>query len=75
MGTNLSESTRKKISETITSQIGVSVIVKDLETSSEKTFISLTKAAEHLGVSRTAVKKCCDKKSILKNKYEIRIKK
>lgn len=74
LGKKLSEITRKRISESITSQIGVSVIVKDLETQTEKSFDSLTRAAEYLGVSRTAVKKCCDQNSILKKKYEIKLK-
>lgn len=73
LGSNLTEVTRKRISESITSQIGVSVVVKDLETSLDKTFNSLTQAAEYLGVSRTAVKKCCIKKSILKKRYVIKI--
>lgn len=71
LGVKLSEVTRKKITETVTSKIGVPVIVKDLETGSEKPFNSLTQAAEYLNVTRTAISKCLLKKSILKNRYEI----
>lgn len=74
LGTKMSDVTRRKISETITSQIGVSVVVKDTETNIEKSFSSLTEAALYLGVSRTAVKKCCDKGNILKKRYEIKLK-
>lgn len=75
LGTKLLDITRKKISDSIISLIGVPVIVKDMETNIEKSFSCLTQAAEYLGVSRTAVKNCCDKGSILKKRYEINKKK
>ena len=48
------------------------VRVKDLETNLEKSFNNLTEAASYLNVSRKTVKKCLDKNSLLKKRYEIK---
>lgn len=74
IGIKLSDITRQKISESMIARVGVSVIVKDMDTNTEKTYYDMTTAAKELGVSRTAIKKSCIKGSILKGKYSLRIK-
>ncbi len=68
-GTKLSDNTKKKISSTITSLIGVPVSILDTKTSTEKHYISLTEAANDIGISRTAIKKASVTGNILKQRY------
>lgn len=59
-GIKLSDETRAKISTATIALIGVSVIVKDVNSNTELEYASLTDAAKAIGVSRTAVKKALD---------------
>lgn len=70
-GITLSEETKAKISETTTSLIGVSVLVKNINTLVETEYKSLTAAAKVIGVSRTAVAKAMLSGKVLKNLYTI----
>lgn len=74
LGLKLSNEIRNKISVTVTSLIGVPVVVNDVENNVTTDYLSLTDAAKALGVSRTAVKKACISQSILKKRYYITIK-
>jgi len=71
LGIKLSNETRAKISSSISSIIGISVVVKNIETNVEKEYKTLTEAAKDIGVSRTAVKKALDSGKILKNLYYV----
>ena len=70
-GLILSEEIKKKISETSTKLRGVTVKITDLETNEELLFDNITKLATNLNVSRTVVRKCINKGSLLKNRYKI----
>jgi group I intron endonuclease len=68
-GTKLSEETKAKLSAVTTSLIGVSVLVKNINTQEENEYKSLTEAAEIIGVSRTAVAKALSSGKSLKKLY------
>lgn len=72
IGIKLSDETCYKVSAAFTSLIGVSVIVKNIKNKEEIEYTSLTKAAEAIGISRTAVKKVFDSEKVLKKTYYIR---
>lgn len=57
LGKKLSDKTRNKISVSMSAISGVQIVVKDINTNVEKEYLTLTKAAEALDVSRTAVAK------------------
>ena len=61
-----------RISAATTSQIGIPVVVKNINTNEETEYINLTEAAKAIGVSRTAVKKALDLEKVLKKTYSIR---
>lgn len=75
LGKKLSAETRAKISATVSTLIGVSVIVKNITTNSEIEYSTLTEAAKAIGVSRTAVKKAVVSNNIFKQRYYIALKK
>lgn len=56
-GAVLSMETRSKIAAAAVSLRGIAVLVKNIDTNEELEFVSLTTAAEYIGVSRPAVKK------------------
>lgn len=66
-GIKLSEETKAKISVSTTSLIGVSVVVKNIDTEVKTEYKSLTEAAKAIGVSRTAISKAMSSGKILKN--------
>lgn len=68
-GIKLSDETRAKISAATTALIGVSVTVKDINTTLEVEYASLTDAAKAIAVSRTAVKKALDTGRTVKGQY------
>lgn len=68
-GIKLSDETRAKISTATIALIGVSVIVKDVNSNTELEYASLTDAAKAIGVSRTAVKKALDTGRTVKGQY------
>lgn len=68
-GIKLSDETRSKISAATTARIGVSVIVKNINTNAELEYTSLTDAAKAIGVSRTAVKKVLDTGKTVKEQF------
>jgi len=70
LGIKYSDITLKRMSEAATLTRGVQVIVENIETKEEKTYPSLTQAADDLGVSRAAIKKSCVKGSVLKKMYQ-----
>ena len=74
LGKKLSAETRAKISATVSTLIGVSVIVKNITTNSEIEYSTLTEAAKAIGVSRTAVKKAVVSNNIFKQRYYIALK-
>ena len=69
----LSSITRAKISKAAVALRGVTVSVKDLETSTTTVYTSLTEAAIALGVSRTAVRKAVDLNRHIRNRYSVRL--
>ena len=71
-GTKMLDITRKKISESTISNIGVGVVVKDIISNQEKLYSNMTEAAKDIGVTRPAVKKACVKNYILKKRYNFR---
>jgi len=71
LGVKLSEETKSKISAAAISLIGVSVVVKNINTQVETEYRSLTEAAEAIGVSRTAVSKALSSGKPLKKNYII----
>jgi GIY-YIG catalytic domain/NUMOD3 motif len=68
-GIKLSDETRAKISAVTTARIGISVIVKNVNTNTELEYTSLTDAALAIGVSRTAVKKVLDTGKTVKEQF------
>jgi|SRR5919204_3450991 group I intron endonuclease len=70
-GIKLSSITRDKISKAAVALRGVTVAVKDIETSVTKEYASLTEAARALNVSRTAVRKSVDLGRLIRNRYSI----
>lgn len=72
-GIKLSSITRAKISKAAVILRGVTVSVKDLETSITAEYASLTEAALALGVSRTAVRKSVDLGRLIRNRYSIKL--
>ena len=68
-GIKLSSITRAKISKAAVALRGVTVSVKDLETSITTVYSSLTEAAIALGVSRTAVRKAADLNRHIRKRY------
>jgi group I intron endonuclease len=70
-GIKLSEETKAKISASTISLIGVSVLVKNINTQVETEYKSLTEAAKAISVSRTAVSKAMSTGKILKKFYII----
>jgi group I intron endonuclease len=70
-GVKLSSITRVKISKAAVALRGVTVLVKDIETSVTKEYGSLTEAARALDVSRTAVRKSVDLGRLIRNRYSI----
>lgn len=68
LGVKLSEETKSKTSAAAISLIGVSVVVKNINTQVETGYRSLTEAAEAIGVSRTAVSKALSSGKPLKKK-------
>jgi group I intron endonuclease len=75
LGIKLSEETKSKISVATISLIGVSVVVKNINTQVETEYKSLTEAAEAIGVSRTAVSKGLSSGKPIKKNYIITKKK
>lgn len=71
LGKKLSIKTRARISATITSLKCVPIFVKNIHTNIEKQYVNLTEAGKALGVSRTAVKKALDNRTILKKIYSV----
>ena len=69
IGIKLSEETKTKISESTIALIGVSVLVKNIETHTEIEYKTLTEAAKAIGVSRTAVSKASNSGKALKELY------
>jgi len=57
LGVKVSDETKAKISAATTQRVGISVLVKNINTGEETIYINLTEAAKALEVSRTAVKK------------------
>jgi hypothetical protein len=51
-GIVLSDEIRAKISATVTSKIGIPVVIKNINTKEEIEYINLTEAAKAIGVSR-----------------------
>jgi group I intron endonuclease len=72
-GIKLSSITRAKISKAAVILRGVTISVKDLETSVTTEYASLTEAAIALGVSRTAVRKSVDLGRPIRNRYSIKL--
>lgn len=70
-GIKLTDETRSKIAQAAVKLRGVTVSIKDTETSLISNYSSLTEAAEALGVSRTAIRKSLDQGRPLKGKYII----
>jgi uracil phosphoribosyltransferase len=68
-GIKLSDETRARISAATIALIGVSVTVKNLKTDTELYYVSLTEAANAIGVSRTAVRKALDTGRTVKGQY------
>lgn len=68
-GIKLSHQTRVKISETAKSMRGITVLVKNINTSEVFEFASLTDASSTLGVSRTAIRKYLDTGKFLRGQY------
>lgn len=68
--------TKNKISTTITSMIGVPILIKDINTEVVTHYSSLTEAEKDIGISRRApplaIRKACETGSILKNKYSVK---
>jgi len=69
LGIKLSDETKAKISAATISLIGVSVLVKNINTQVETEYKSLTEAAEAIGVSRTTVAKALSSGKILNKLY------
>lgn len=74
-GIKLSEETKDKISKSTIKLIGVSVILKNIETQIEVEYETLTKAGLAIGVSRTAVANALSSGTILKKLYIVTRKK
>lgn len=72
-GIKLSSITRVKFSKAAVVLRGVTVLVKDLETSVTTEYASLTEAAIALNVSRTAVRKSVDLGRLIRNRYLVRL--
>ncbi len=72
-GIKLSSITRVKFSKAAIALRGVTVSVKDLETSVTTEYASLTEAAIALDVSRTAVRKSVDLGRLIRNRYSVRL--
>ena len=72
-GIKLSSATRIKISKAAVALRGVTVSVKDLETSVTTEYASLTEAAVALNVSRTAVRKSVDLGRLILKRYSVRL--
>lgn len=68
-GTKLLDVTKEKISTSITSLIGVSVIVKNINTGELNEYKSYSEAGKAIGVSRTAVRKAMYNGKLLKKLY------
>lgn len=74
-GIKLLEETKAKISRATTSLIGISVLVKNINTQVEIEYKSLTEAAKAINVSRTAVAKALSSGKVLKKLYIVTKKK
>lgn len=70
-GIKLSDETRAKMSATTAAQIGVSILVKNINTDETIEYKTITEAAGVLGVSRTAINKVIKSGKLLKNTYLI----
>jgi group I intron endonuclease len=68
-GIKLSDETRYKISTAAVLLRGIPVLVKNVNTSDQQEFASLTDAALAIGVSRTAVKKYLDTGKLIQGQY------
>ena len=74
-GIELSDEIRAKISATITSKIGIPVVIKNMSTKEEIEYINLTEAAKSVGVSRTSIKKALDSGKLIQKLYYMATKK
>lgn len=68
-GAVLSMETRSKIAAAAVSLRGIAVLVKNIHTNEELEFVSLTTAAEYIGVSRPAVKKYVNTDKAIRGVY------
>ena len=68
-GITLSAETRSKISAAAVAHRGITVVVENMNTNEELKFASLTDAAQYIGVSRPAVKKCLDTGKLIQKTY------
>lgn len=68
-GVVLSMETRSKIAAAAVSLRGIAVLVKNINTNEELEFVSLTTAAEYIGVSRPAVKKYVNSNKLIRGVY------
>jgi group I intron endonuclease len=74
-GIELSKEVRAKISASITSKIGIPVIIKNKNTMEEIEYINLTEAAKAIGVSRTSIKKALHSGKLIQKLYHVGTKK
>jgi group I intron endonuclease len=74
-GIKLSDITRAKLSRISTMTRGLAVLVYNIQTGEEREYLTVTKAALALNVSRTTIKNNIKSGKILKDKYIIKLKK